>query len=135
MAPTGGDEKYQDIYGNMAPDGTYPADIDNQLIRYQKIISEGLVRALLDPYRVDIGKELFRENALDKYKIGGLAYSGIFRALKLKRNNVRNVQKNWMGSGPIEAYYFEDGLDNVNNPGNRSRRYSSVNFLDPRYWD
>ena len=135
MAPTGPDEKYQDIYGNMAPDGTYPADIDNQLIRYQEIISEGLVRALLDPYRVEIGKELFRENAIDKYKIGGLAYSGIFRALKLKRNNVRNVQKNWMGGGPIEAYYFEDGIDNVNNPGNRSRRYSSVNFLDPRYWD
>ena len=135
MAPTGGDPKYQDIYGNMAPDGTYPADIDNQLIRYQEIISEGLVRALLDPYRVDIGKELFRENALDKYKIGGLAYSGIFRALKLKRNNVRNVQKNWMGSGPIEAYYFEDGVDNANHPGNRSKRYSSVNFLDPGYWD
>ena len=54
---------------------------------------------------------------IDKYKIGGLAYSGIFRALKLKRNNVRNVQKNWMGSGPIEAYYFEDGIDNVEQPG------------------
>ena len=101
----------------------------------QEIISEGLVRALLDPDRVEIGKELFRINAEDKYKVGGLAYSGIFRALKLKRNNVRNVQKNWMGGAPMEAYYFEDGIDNVNNQGNRSRRYRTVNFLDPDYWN
>ena len=135
MAPTGGDPKYTDIYGKMAPDGTYPADVAGQMIRMQEIISQGLVRALLDPDRVEIGKELFRINAEDKYKVGGLAYSGIFRALKLKRNNVRNVQKNWMGGAPMEAYYFEDGIDNVNNPGNRSRRYRTVNFLDPDYWD
>ena len=135
MAPTGPDAAYTDVYGNMAPEGTYPADIDGKLIRYQEIISEGLTRALLDPVRVDMAKELFRDNALDKYKIGGLGFSGIFRALKLKRNNLRNVQKNWVGGAPIEAYYFEDGMDNYNNPGNRSKRYSSVNFLDPGYWD
>ena len=135
MAPTGPDAKYTDAYGNMAPDGTYPADIDGKMQRYQEIIADGLTRALLDPVRVDAAKELFADNAESKYKIGGLGFTGNFRALKLKRNNVRNVQKNWVGGAPIEAYYFEDGIDNVNNPGNRSRRYSSVNFLDPGYWD
>ena len=40
-----------------------------------------------------------------------------------------------MGGAPMEAYYFEDGIDNVNNLGNRSRRYRTVNFLDPDYWN
>ena len=135
MAPTGPDAQYTDAYGNMAPEGTYPADIDGKMQRYQEIIADGLTRALLDPVRVDAAKELFADNAESKYKIGGLGFTGNFRALKLRRNNMRNVQKNWVGGAPIEAYYFEDGIDNVNHPGNRSKRYSSVNFLDPGYWD
>ena len=32
-------------------------------------------------------------------------------------------------------YYFEDGKDNLNHPGNRSKKYRSVSFLDPDYFD
>ena len=35
----------------------------------------------------------------------------------------------------MEWFYFEDGIDNLNNPGNRSKRHKTVNFLDPAYWD
>ncbi len=137
MPPTGPDEKYTDVYGTMAPDGTYPADISGHMLRLQELISEGWVVSLLSPQRVSAGQELFRINSEQKYKIGGVAFAGLFRALKVKRNNMRNVPKNWSPAGghPVEWYYFEDGLDNLNNPGNRSKMYRTVNFLDPAYWD
>ncbi len=137
MPPTGPDEKYTDVYGTMAPDGTYPADLSGNMLRLQELITDGWTVSLLSPKRIEAGQELFRINSEEKYKIGGLAYAGLFRALKIKRNNMRNVPKNWSPAGghPMEWFYFEDGIDNLNNPGNRSKRYSSVNFLDPNYWD
>ena len=137
MPPTGPDAKYTDVYGNMAPDGTYPADISGHMLRLQELITEGWTVSLLSPARVAAGQELFRINSEQKYKIGGVAYAGLFRALKLKRNNMRNVPKNWSPAGghPVEWFYFEDGIDNLNNPGNRSKKYGTVNFLDPAYWD
>jgi len=55
----------------------------------------------------------------------------------MKRNNVRNVPKNWSPAGghPMEWFAFEDGIDNLHNPGNRSKKYRTVNFYDPAYWD
>ena len=137
MPPTGPDAKYTDVYGMMAPDGTYPADISGHMLRLQELITEGWTVSLLSPARVAAGQELFRINSEQKYKIGGVAYAGLFRALKVKRNNMRNVPKNWSPAGghPVEWFYFEDGIDNLNNPGNRSKKYGTVNFLDPAYWD
>ena len=137
MPPTGPDPKYQDIYGTMAPDGTYPADISGDMLMIQEQYAEGQVHSMLSPRRVELGKSMFRTNAENQMKIGGLAYAGLFRSLKIKRNNMRNVPKNWSPAGghPMEWFYFEDGIDNLNHPGNRSKRYSSVNFLDPSYWD
>jgi peptide/nickel transport system substrate-binding protein len=131
MPPTGPDEKYTDVYGKMAPDGTYPADISGNMLRLQELITEGWTVSLLSPARVAAGQELFRINSEQKYKIGGVAYAGLFRALKVKRNNMRNVPKNWSPAGghPVEWFYFEDGIDNVNHPGNRSTRYASTHFL------
>ena len=137
MPPTGPDAKYTDVYGMMAPDGTYPADISGHMLRLQELITEGWTVSLLSPARVAAGQELFRINSEQKYKIGGVAYAGLFRALKVKRNNMRNVPKNWSPAGghPVEWFYFEDGIDNLNNPGNRSKKFGTVNFLDPAYWD
>ncbi len=137
MAPTGGDAMYQDIYGNMAADGTYPADISGDMLTLQEKYADGQIVSMLSPLRVQLGKEMFKINAENQLKIGGLGYAGLFRALKIKRNNTRNVPKNWSPAGghPMEWFYFEDGIDNLNHPGNRSKRYKSVNFLDPNYWD
>ena len=58
--------------------------------------------------------------------------------MRLRRNNVRNTPKNHFPSGfggTKEAFYFEDGIDNMHNQGNRSKKYRSVHFLDPAYWD
>ena len=137
MPPTGPDEKYQDAYGNMAPDGTYPADISGDMLMIQNQYADGQVVSMLSPLRVELGKSMFRINSENQLKMGGLGYAGLFRALKIKRNNMRNVPKNWSPAGghPIEWYYFEDGLDNLNNPGNRAKNFRTVNFLDPAYWD
>ena len=137
MPPTGHDEKYQDAYGNMAPDGTYPADISGDMLLLQNQYAEGQVVHMLSPLRVELGKSMFRINSENQMKMGGLGYAGLFRALKIKRNNMRNVPKNWSPAGghPIEWYYFEDGTDNLNNPGNRAKKFRTVNFLDPAYWD
>jgi len=137
MAPTGGDALYQDIYGNMAPDGTYPADITGDMLKLQEMYADGQVVSMLSPLRVELGKGMFRINSENQLKMGGLGYAGLFRALKLKRNNLRNVPKNWSPAGghPVEWYYFEGGIDNMNNPGNKAKNYKTVNFLDPAYWD
>ena len=138
MPPTGGDPRYTDAYGNMAPDGTYPADITGHMLELQELITEGWVVSLLSPKRISLGKTLFRVNSEQKYKVGGLAYAGLDDSyLKIKRNNLRNVPKSWSPAGghPMEWFYFEDGTDNLNNPGNRSKQYRTLNFLDPVYWD
>lgn len=137
MPPTGPDAMYQDIYGNMAPEATYPADISGDMLMLQEQYAEGQVVSMLSPLRVELGKSMFRTNAENQMKMGGLGYAGLFRALKLKRNNMRNVPKNWSPAGghPVEWFYFEDGMDNLNNPGNRSKKFRTVNFLDPAYWD
>ena len=92
---------------------------------------------MLSPKRVQLGKEMFKINSENQMKIGGLGYAGLFRALKIKRNNTHNVPKNWSPADghPMEWFYFENGIDNLNHPGNRSQMYRSVNFLDPAYWD
>jgi peptide/nickel transport system substrate-binding protein len=138
MAPTGGDSLYMDAYGNMAASGNYPADITGNIKRQQDIWRTGIQTGpVLHPERVEMGKEFWRISAEEKYNIGYLAFMGIVRGMTKKRNNLRNVPKNHVAleaKGILGAYYFEDGLDNINNPGNRSQKYKSVHFLDPDYW-
>jgi peptide/nickel transport system substrate-binding protein len=137
MAPTGGDPMYQDAYGRMAPDGTYPADITGDMLRLQEMYAEGQIVSMLSPLRVRLGKAMFKINAENEQKLGGVGYAGLFRSLKMKRNNVLNIPKNWSPAGghPMEWFAFEDGIDNLNHPGNRAKRHSTVNFYDPAYWD
>ena len=138
MAPTGGDTIYMDAYGNLAEAGNYPADITGNIMEMQDIWRTGIQTGpVLHPDRVEMGKEFWRVRAEEKYNIGYLAFMGIFRGMTMKRNNLRNVPKNHVAleaKGILGAYYFEDGLDNINNPGNRSQKYKSVHFLDPDYW-
>jgi len=138
MAPTGPDPKYQDAYGKMAATGNYPADITGNIMRMQDIWRTGIqTGTTYHPARVEMGKEYWRISAEEKYNIGYLGFMGIVRGMTMKRNNVRNVPRNHVAleaKGILGAYYFEDGLDNINNPGNRSQKYKSVHFLDPDYW-
>jgi len=138
MAPTGPDPAFTDAYGNMAAINTYPADITGHITKLQDVFLEGPSMPELTPRRIELGKEIFRINAEEKYNIGGLAFAGSARGIRFKRNNFRNVPKNHYAYGTEtfwETNYFEDGIDNLNHPGNRSKRYSSVSFMDTNYWN
>lgn len=122
----------------QAPADTFPADASGKLRYMQDLWTEGRGIAQFSARRVELGKDIYRTVAESKYHIGGLAFTGIFRGMRMRRNNVRNTPKNHFPSGfggTREAFYFEDGIDNINNEGNRSRKYTSVHFLDPDYWD
>lgn len=122
----------------LAGPETYPADASGNIKYLQDIWTEGRAIPQFSSRRIELGKELYRIIATEKYHIGGLAFTGIGRGIRMVRNNVRNTPKNHFPSnfgGTKEAHYFEDGLDNVSNPGNRSKRYRSISFLDPAYWD
>ena len=84
-----------------------------------------------------MGKDIYRISGDYHFNTNMTGFSGISRALSVKRNNVRNHARNGItGTGqPTDQLYFEGGIDNVNNPGNRSRLYKSVSFLDASYWN
>ena len=118
----------------MAPEGTYPADISGILKQLQEMWREGTQYAQYDARRIELGKDIFRTNVQEKYLVGTLGFTGKDRGLHIRRNNFRNVPKN--SKYPAgETFYFEDGIDNVNHPGNRSKKYKSISFIDPEYWD
>ncbi len=122
----------------QAPADTFPADASGKLRYMQDLWTEGRGIAQFSARRVELGKDIYRTVAESKYHIGGLAFTGIFRGMRMRRNNVRNTPKNHFPSGfggTREAFYFEDGIDNISNEGNRSKKYTSVHFLDPDYWD
>ncbi len=134
MSPSGPDENYLPL----APEGTYPADSSGNLRKLQEIWTEGRVHPQFSPERIELGKELFRIVAMEKYHINGVSFTGLDRGIHLKRNNFRNTPKNHFPTqlgGYPETWYFEDGIDNYNHPGNKSKKYESISFVDPEYWD
>jgi len=116
-----------------APAGRYPADPDGFLMQMQKLYREGKMYSMLDPKRIDIGKELYRINLRNNFHLGTVAYSGNPQGIVLKRNNLRNVPaRHGLDYFSYDSFlwYFEDGADNMNHPGNRSKNYRSVSFLE-----
>ena len=65
-----------------------------------------------------------------------VAFTGSRRGIFLNRNNAKNQPRNHIRDHfgfYSEAYYFEDGMDNLHHPGNRSKRYKSWSFLGGEY--
>jgi hypothetical protein len=101
-------------------------------------ISAGQSYELMHPTRVAAGKSYFALGAENKYNIGLVHFAPAYRGIMLKRNNFRNVQKhhNWDAIGFfMDLTYFEDGRDNVNHPGNKSKKYQSESFLTGLTYD
>ena len=128
MGPTGPDPAYLPL----APEGTWPADSTGKMPEFLAVSAEGRGYPVLHPTRIEAGKKYFRLHAEEKYSIGISGFAPAFRGIQLKRNNFRNVQKHhaWDAIGYYsELFYFEDGIDNFHNEGNKSNRYSSESFL------
>ena len=134
MAKTGPDPAYQP----SAPAGTWPADSDGILSQLGETLTAGQNYELLHPTRVAEGKKYFELGTEYKFNIGLVHFAPAFRGIMLKRNNFRNVVKhqNWDAIGfSMYQTYFEDGMDNMNNPGNKSKKYKSESFLTGLTYD
>ncbi len=124
MAPTGP----QSDWLPLAPEDTWPADATGNIKFLLDSWTEGAQLPDLDPMKIELGKEMSRVVALEKYQLGTVAFTGFSRGLIVKRNNFRNVPEKQIRYehglyNMVNA--FEDGMDNLSNPGNRSLRYTS----------
>lgn len=125
MGPTGPDPDFLPL----APEGTYPADSTGLFLKYEQKFLDGRQYVKLDPRRIELGKELNTFAVVEKY---GLGMNANAPSIHVKRNNLRNVPhkhqcRGWSGCWS-ELYYFEDGIDNINHPGNVSKKYKSWSF-------
>ena len=128
MAPTGGDPNWLPLAGA----GEFPADAGGLLQRQSQLWIDGLGVSNLDPRRVEMGKEMFATNADQLWGLNCCAYSGVFRGVFVTRNNFRNkpiTHERDHNGFTAWARFFEDGLDNFHNPGNRSKYCQSWAFI------
>jgi peptide/nickel transport system substrate-binding protein len=120
-------------YRPLSPVGNYPADPDGFLMAMQDLYRDGKAYPMLHPERIKRGKEIYRLNVVNTHHLGTVGFTGNDLGLVFKRNNFRNVpnlhQRAHWGYGSM-LWYFEDGLDNRNNPGNRSKKYRSTSFFE-----
>ena len=117
----------------LSPEGTFPADVSGNLTRMAELWFEGKRYATYSPERIELGKELYRLHPEELYMIGTVTFAGSGRDIFLNRNNMRN--KPYLNglehtSFVPQAFFFEDGIDNMNHSGNRSKRYQSESFFD-----
>lgn len=128
MAPTGPDPAYLPL----APEGNFPADPSGKIMELLNLQKEGKAFATLSPERIRIAHDIYKIAAAEKMTMNFVGFAGLQWGIMLKRNNFRNVPKHH----PLQAaglknhmYYFEDGMDNMSNPGNKSKKYTSESFL------
>ena len=121
----------------LAPPENFAADPSGNIKKLADLWFGGRQHPQFSPGRSEAGKEIYRINAEEKYISGTVAFTGIARGVAVKRNNMRNVPKTHIRDhfGFMSwNYAFEDGQDNLNNPGNRSKKYRSVSFFDPDFF-
>ena len=114
----------------LAKAGTYPSDTTGLFKSMEDTFKEGAGLKALDPRQIAVGKENTTNVMDQKWAFGTVSHVG---SIYVKRNNFINppVQAAGQRGGQgawVELYYFEDGIDNVQNPGNRSKKFKSSSF-------
>jgi len=124
-------------YLPLAPSGNFAADPSGKLQENAELWFKGRQSPVFSPDRVEAGKTIFRNVAEQIWNVPTVAFTGVARGIVFKRNNMRNIPKTHIrdifGFAGFN-YSFEDGVDNLNHPGNRSKLYKSVSFLDPDFY-
>ena len=126
MGPTGPDNAFLPL----APAGTYPADVSGNLRGLEPMFQEARSLKALDPRQVQVAKDMNVILQDMKWMFGTVSHIG---RIYMKRNNMLNPPVQAAGQRGnqgdwAELYFFEDGVDNVSNPGNRSKAYKSTSF-------
>jgi len=118
-------------YLPIAPSDTWAADSTGAWDRIWDLHSEGINYAPNDPRHIENGKAMFVEAVEQQYWINTVNF--VPRTIFIKRNNFRNATQhcfcNYALGMQQQVYYFEDGIDNQNHPGNKSKRFKSESFL------
>ena len=104
------------VWEPKAPDNTYPADVSGNLLKLNKTFHEGRAYSNYSPERLSMGKDIFGTHAMEKYYLGVVAHTGVFRSPMMHQNNFINIPHTHTAD-PVgfygELYYFIDGEDNI----------------------
>lgn len=119
-------------YLPTAPAGAYPEDATGVIKQVQDLWKTGKSNPPGSAARLEAGKKINTLWMEQVFSIGTVQGASGDRDVYMKRNNFRNPPilaraRGFYGAW-AETYYFEDGTDNVNNPGNRSKKYKSTSF-------
>jgi peptide/nickel transport system substrate-binding protein len=120
------------LYLPTAPAGAYPEDATGVLKQVQDLYKTAKSNPPGSATRLEAGKKMNTLWMEQQFTIGTVQGASGDRDVYMKRNNFRNPPilaraRGFYGAW-AETYYFEDGKDNVNNPGNRSKKYKSTSF-------
>ena len=105
-----------DIWLPTAPANTYPADPTGKILRLVELFKEGKKFTQWSPERIEMGKELYRIHAEEKFHLNVVAHAGAGRGIVINRNNFLNGPDTHTTSVVgfhSELYYFIDGKDNL----------------------
>ena len=115
----------------LAPADAFPADHAGWFNDLHNDTIAGFANSTFDPRRVELGKDMYRNHAENLLAVHVSAFSNAHIGIFLNRNNMRgqpfthaqdhNGHTGW-------AYFFDNGQDNFNHPGNRSQYCESWSF-------
>ena len=119
-------------YLPTAPAGAYPEDSSGTIKKVMDLFKTAKSNPPGSDARIAAGKEINSLWMEQAFTLGTVQGASGDRDVYMKRNNFRNPPilaraRGFYGAW-AETYYFEDGKDNVNNPGNRSKKYKSTSF-------
>jgi ABC-type transport system substrate-binding protein len=82
-----------------------------------------------DPRSIEAGRDMMKTMIDQQQMLSTVNF--VANGIVIKRNNFRNVRphSNDGYANDSSQYYFEDGIDNANNPGNKSKRWKSESFM------
>jgi len=104
------------LWEPKAPADNYPADASGNLAWQQDNWHKGRAHPAISPDRIEIGKQIFRIHADEKYYLSIVSHFGYMRGVILNRNNMINVPDTHTADTwgwHNELYYFTDGNDNI----------------------
>jgi len=119
-------------YLPLAPQDTFPADPSGNTMKLINMWNEGRSNPETSPERIAIGKEMFQIHDEEIYRVHTVGFSGSSRGVYINRNNVKNqpfYESREHYGGHAWVYFFEDGIDNLNHPGNKSKYSESLSFI------
>ena len=115
----------------LAPPDAFPADHSGWFTSIHDDVIEGFAHSTFSPRRVELGKGMYRNHSENLLAMHISAFSNAHIGLFLNRNNMRGMPFTHAqdhNGHTAWAYFFDDGQDNYNHPGNRSQYCNSWAF-------